>query len=134
MPPTVRAAALLLSGALLSGCLSAYVGAVPDESSTVTAPPSTGPAPSSATPVPGTVTIRDFAFDPADFTVPPGSVVTVRNAGTVTHTLTAQDPSSFDTGPVAPGATVTFTAPGAPGTYPYLCSYHHFMRGLLTVA
>ncbi|MFJ4188608.1 cupredoxin domain-containing protein [Kitasatospora sp. NPDC089509] len=134
MTPTVRAAALLLLGALLTGCLSAYVGAAPDESSVVTAPPTVASTPSSPTPFVGTVTIRDFAFDPADFTVHPGAVVTVRNTGTVTHTLTAQDPTTFDTGPIAPGGTASFIAPSQPGTYPYLCGYHHFMRGLLTVA
>ncbi|MFJ8477978.1 cupredoxin domain-containing protein [Kitasatospora sp. NPDC094011] len=133
MRPTVRAVALLLLGGLLSGCLSAYVGPAPDESSVVTAPPSPAPS-SSSTPFTGTVTIRDFAFDPADFTVHPGAVITVRNTGTVTHTLTAQDPTTFDTGPIAPGGTASFIAPSRPGTYPYLCGYHHFMRGLLTVA
>ncbi|WP_369184587.1 cupredoxin domain-containing protein [Streptomyces sp. Y1] len=82
---------------------------------------------------PGTVTIRDFLFQPADFTVPAGTRLTVVNADTVSHTLTAQD-SSFDTGPIAPGASAVLTAPARPGDYPYRCTFHHFMRGTLTVA
>ncbi|MFF3003515.1 cupredoxin domain-containing protein [Kitasatospora sp. NPDC057940] len=77
--------------------------------------------------------IRDFAFEPADFTVRPGAVVTVRNADTVDHTLTAQD-GGFDTGTIAPGASATFTAPARPGASSYLCTLHHFMRGILTVS
>ncbi|GAA2992577.1 hypothetical protein GCM10010519_27610 [Streptomyces lactacystinicus] len=79
------------------------------------------------------MTIRDFSFEPDSFTVSPGAVVTVTNTGTTTHTLTAQD-GTFDTGPIAPGAAATLTAPSQPGAYSYLCTFHHFMRGILTVA
>ncbi|MFD7742113.1 cupredoxin domain-containing protein [Streptomyces sp. MJM8645] len=72
-------------------------------------------------------------FEPANFTVRPGAVVRVRNADTVDHTLTAQD-RSFDTGTIAPGASATFTAPARPGASSYLCTLHHFMRGILTVS
>ncbi|MFE4516198.1 cupredoxin domain-containing protein [Kitasatospora sp. NPDC056783] len=138
MRPSARAVAvalLLAAGPVLTGCVSAFMVPGPEEtSSSAVVPPSEPPSPvAPPSPFAGTVAVRDFAFDPADFTVRPGAVVTVTNTGTTAHTLTAQD-GGFDTGPIAPGAAATLTAPGQPGTYSYLCSLHHFMRGTLTVA
>lgn len=136
-----RAAALLLlvaAGPSLTGCLSSFVVPGPEETTSPVGTPSepstppSSPAPSPS-PFTGTVTIRDFSFEPADFTLGPGAVVTVTNTGTTTHSLTAQD-GTFDTGPIAPGATATLTSPHQPGAYSYLCSFHHFMRGILTVS
>ena len=79
------------------------------------------------------ITIDNFAFSPAALTVQPGQKVTVLNKDTTTHTLTASDKKAFDTGSVAPGATGSFTAPTAPGSYPYICTIHPFMHGTLTV-
>jgi len=45
------------------------------------------------------------------------------NRDDVTHTLTSTS-GRFDTKGVAPGASVTITAPSTPGTYPYICSIH----------
>ncbi|MFJ2807512.1 cupredoxin domain-containing protein [Kitasatospora sp. NPDC087271] len=104
----------------------------PGPTGSVSATPAASPS-SATAPAPGAVAIRDFAFEPADFTVRPGAVVTVRNADAVDHTLTAQD-RSFDTGTIAPGASATFTAPARPGASSYLCTLHHFMRGILTVS
>ncbi|WP_316519957.1 cupredoxin domain-containing protein [Kitasatospora brasiliensis] len=132
----VRAIALTLllaAGPALTGCVSAFMVPGPEETSgsaVAVVPPS--PVADSPSPFAGTAAIRDFAFDPAGFTVSPGAVVTVTNTGTTAHTLTAQD-GSFDTGPVAPGAAVSLTAPGQPGAYAYVCGFHHFMRGILTV-
>jgi plastocyanin len=81
---------------------------------------------------PNTIVIKNFAFDPATLTVSPGATVTVKNEDTATHTVTAND-KSFDTGNVASGATRTFTAPGKPGSYQYICSIHTYMQGTLTV-
>ncbi|MEU1283193.1 cupredoxin domain-containing protein [Kitasatospora sp. NPDC005856] len=132
-----RAAALLLlvaAGPVLTGCISSFVVPGPEETSSPVVAPSepSSPAPSPS-PFAGTVTIRDFSFEPADFTVGPGAAVTVTNTGTTTHSLTAQD-GTFDTGPIVPGATATLTGPTQPGAYSYLCSFHHFMRGILTVS
>ncbi|MGW3076574.1 MULTISPECIES: cupredoxin domain-containing protein [unclassified Kitasatospora] len=133
----VALALLLAAGAVLTGCVSALVGPAPEETSSpaVVSPsvansPAASPSPSIAA---GTVAARDFSFEPADFTAGPGAVVTVTNTGTTAHTLTAQD-GTFGTGPIAPGATATVTAPSQPGAYAYLCSFHHFMRGILTVS
>ena|ERR1700722_9834746 len=80
------------------------------------------------------IVIKNFAFSPASLTVSPGAVVTVRNEDSVTHTLTDKaDSKLFNTGPVSPGQTKTFTAPDKPGSYPFLCTIHQYMTGTLVV-
>ncbi len=78
------------------------------------------------------VTIQNFAFQPANFTVRPGATITVVNRDSVTHTFTA-DGGAFNTGNIEPGRTRTVTAPEKPGTYPYRCLIHQFMTGTVTV-
>ncbi len=80
-----------------------------------------------------TVVIKNFAYTPANFTVSPGERVTVRNEDRAIHTLTA-DNQAFNTGNVANGVPVTFTAPTQPGRYPYHCLLHPYMTGVLTVS
>ena len=64
--------------------------------------------------------------------VTPGEKVTVTNKDSVAHTVTAND-KKFDTGDISPGKTATFTAPSTPGRYPYICTIHQYMTGMLTV-
>jgi plastocyanin len=78
------------------------------------------------------VTIRAFTFQGA-LTVTPGATVTVINADTVPHTLTAVD-GSFTTPVIPAGATATFVAPATPGAYAIKCNIHASMSGTLTVA
>ena len=78
-----------------------------------------------------TVTIRDFAFDPAELTVAAGTTVTWTNAGATGHTATADD-GSFDCGRIASGASLSFTF-STPGTFDYHCAIHPFMKGRITV-
>ena len=113
-----RFAAVSLSTALLlSGCSSG-----------------SGSAPASSAPAAAnTIVIKNFAFSPAALTVSPGAKVTVTNEDSVTHTVTATGAKAFDTGDVAPGNTVTFTAPNTGGSYPYICFIHQYMHGTLTV-
>ncbi len=54
------------------------------------------------------------------------------NKDSVAHTVTAND-KKFNTGDIAAGKTVTFTAPSSPGSYPYICTIHQYMTGMLTV-
>jgi plastocyanin len=77
------------------------------------------------------ITIKNFAFA-GDLTVRPGSTVTVRNADTVMHTLTADD-GSFTTPTIQPGGSATFKAPKAAGNYAITCNFHPGMAGTLTV-
>ncbi len=94
---------------------------------------SSAPASSGGATTGTTITIRNFAFAPSTLTVKPGATVTVHNADSAAHTVTANN-KGFDTGDVSPGATKTFTAPSAPGTYPYICTIHPFMHGTLVVS
>lgn len=80
-----------------------------------------------------TVTIKNFAFHPADFTVNPAATITVINDDQVVHTLTAVD-RAFNTGDITNGVPVTFTAPTQPGRYPFRDLLRPFMTGILTVS
>ncbi|SEM18349.1 cupredoxin domain-containing protein [Streptacidiphilus jiangxiensis] len=127
------AAVLILAA---GGCSSAAVQSTPTPAtppSTPSAPSSPGPPsarPSAAT---AQIVIDNFAFSPANLTVHAGESITVVNHDSTTHTLTARPGSAFDTGPVNPGQSATFTAPATPGTYPYVCTIHASMHGTLTV-
>ncbi|MDA8313626.1 MAG: cupredoxin domain-containing protein [Actinomycetota bacterium] len=134
-----RAPALALAGVLglgLAAC-GGSTGAAQTSQTTQTK----GPAPSSATTKPSsgttsanaTIIIKNFAFHPALLDVTPGERITVHNEDPVTHTVTSTT-HAFNTGDVSPGATVTFTAPTKPGTYPYICVIHPFMHGTLHVS
>ena len=97
------------------------------------------PGESSAKPVTGTtitgtsITIKNFAFSPSTLTVAAGARVTVHNDDSATHTVSAVS-GAFNTGDVAPGGTVTFTAPATAGTYPYICMIHQFMHATVVVS
>ncbi len=77
-----------------------------------------------------TLAIDGFRFAP--LTVRPGATVIVTNADGDEHTVTASD-GSFDVR-VRGGGSATFTAPRAPGSYPFVCDIHPSMRGRLVVA
>jgi plastocyanin len=78
------------------------------------------------------VTIENFKFttDP----VKAGSTVTVANDDTATHSVASDEDGLFETGEdIEAGASSTFEAPEEPGTYPFHCGIHTFMKGTLTV-
>ncbi|MER5847595.1 hypothetical protein ABT126_11150 [Streptomyces sp. NPDC002012] len=62
-------------------------------------------------------------------TVAPGTLITVVNEDAAPHTVTATGGKAFDTGDVAEGQTVTFTAPAEAGTYAYICTIHPLHEG-----
>ena len=76
-------------------------------------------------------TVEDFSFQPGRLVVKPGTTVVWTNQGQVVHTVTAED-GSFESGEIQPGArgSVTFSRPG---TYPYHCTPHPFMEGVVEV-
>ena len=73
-----------------------------------------------------------WTFSPTDISVKSGQTVTWTNTGAVAHTVTADDGASFDSGSIAPGATLSLT-PSAAGTFAYHCTFHPWMKGTLTV-
>jgi plastocyanin len=101
-------------------------------SSSSSAPAAAGSRPASS--AADTIVIKNFKFQPANLSVAPGTVVTVRNEDSVTHTVTDKaDSKLFGTGDIVAGQTVTFKAPDQAGSYVYLCTIHQFMTGTLVV-
>jgi len=80
---------------------------------------------------PASITIDKFAYQvPAS--VSPGAMVTVLNKDGEAHTVTADSGAAFDD-KASPGASTSFTAPMKPGSYPFHCTYHSNMHGVLVV-
>jgi plastocyanin len=78
-----------------------------------------------------TITIEGFSFgDPV--TVSPGAQITVVNKDSVQHTVTSDIAGPFKTY-IKGNSQETFTAPTAPGSYPFHCSAHPNMHGTLIV-
>jgi len=118
----IAVAVVASSALLLTGCSSSSHTAAP-----------AGAGSSAAAAAPNTIVIKNFMFQPMSLTVSPSAKVTVTNDDSVAHTITASGNKAFDTGNVAPGKSVTFTAPTAAGTYAYICSIHQYMQGTLIV-
>lgn len=81
-----------------------------------------------------TVTIKDFAFNPGTITVKAGTKVTWTNEDSVSHTVTADNPSSDApaSGNIAKGQSYSFTFTKA-GTYAYHCTPHPYMKATVIV-
>ena len=77
--------------------------------------------------------VNDPGYTPDIMTLILGINNTVewRNNDTMAHTVSAID-GSFDSGNMQPGAVYTHTFI-QPGTYNYVCVYHHWMHGSVTV-
>ena len=75
--------------------------------------------------------IEDFTFRPARLEIAAGTTITWTNRGQVVHTVTADD-RSFDSGNIEPGERRSLSFPRA-GTFPYRCTPHPFMRGVIVV-
>jgi plastocyanin len=82
------------------------------------------------------IVIKNFMFKPANPDVQPGERIEVTNDDSVTHTLTAgptRHKNVFSTGDVGPGQTKIISAPAQAGMYPFYCTIHPFMTGILIV-
>ncbi|RPJ50379.1 MAG: hypothetical protein EHM21_05110 [Chloroflexi bacterium] len=77
------------------------------------------------------VLIQNFVFTPPSLTIPVGTTVTWTNEDQAQHTATADD-KSFDSGPLAQGASFSFTFTKE-GTFPYICTFHPNMVGTIIV-
>ncbi len=107
-----------------------------------TATPRPAPAPATAQAPAGSVevTVAEPAFQPpsswkfvpATTTVKVGSTITWTNTGAVGHTATADDGAAFDSGNLQAKDAFSFV-PSAPGTIPYHCTFHPWMKGTLAV-
>ena len=129
---TRRAVAAGLFAIALAGCASS-----PSGGGTAAGSATSGTAGSAAAASGGgttsalVITIKNFAFQtPAS--VSPGAQVAVRNEDATEHTVTADSGNAFDDQVPAQGNS-TFTAPSQPGSYPFHCTIHPFMKGTLVV-
>jgi plastocyanin len=123
------------SGGGSSNSSAAPSGAAPATTSQSAAAPPASTSGSSAPAATGAakITIKNFGFT-GTLTVKPGEKITVVNEDSAAHTLTDKKTHKFDTGNIAgSGGTGTFTAPTAPGKYPFGCTYHPEMAGTLVV-
>ena len=87
--------------------------------------------PSSSHAANATVKIHNFKFEPANLTIAVGETVQFINNDEEPHTVTATD-GTFNSKALDTNQTWSYTAT-KPGTYPYICSIHPFMKGTLTI-
>ena len=101
----------------------------------LTACGSDSPPAAATTPDPNTITIKSFAFGPANLRVSRGTTVTWTNNDPITHTTTADktDAQAWDSGNLTSNTSyaVVFTKDG---TYTYHCDIHNYMTGTITVS
>jgi len=70
-------------------------------------------------------------YSPSTLTVKVGTSVTWVNRDSTPHTVTSLN-GTFDSGNMNAGASYKFTF-AHPGTYPYTCTYHSWMKGTIVV-
>lgn len=123
--PATGLSALLL----VTGCGGAED---PDPPAAPAAPTTSPEPPAATTPAEDLVlTISDFSYRVPE-RVEPGATVTVRNEDGVGHTVTSDEEGVFDV-VVGPGEQVSFTVPDEAGDYPFHCTPHPAMTGVLVV-
>jgi plastocyanin len=79
-----------------------------------------------------TVLIKNFSFKPAHITIKRGTKVRWINKDSTTHTVTANNKRSFDSGRLGPGQSYTHTF-NSVGKKSYHCNIHPDMRGSVLV-
>ncbi|KGI67405.1 cupredoxin domain-containing protein [Mycolicibacterium rufum] len=86
----------------------------------------------STTATAATITIASMSYG-EPVTVPSGAQVAVANNDPQEHSVTSDAAGAF-TVDVDGNGHGTFTAPSAPGEYPFHCTYHPSMHGMLIVS
>jgi plastocyanin len=119
----MRLALRLVGPALLLSVVAVACAAKPSDA------PATGAVGS------GAISIKGFAFNPAQLSVNRGATVTWTNDDGTTHTVTSGVPGTpsgkFDQR-VEAGKTFTFTFNDA-GTYDFFCTIHNSMKAMVLV-
>ena len=81
-----------------------------------------------------TIKIADFVYEPGTARVAAGAAIEVSNADAAPHTITDTGAGkAFDSGTIEGNGSTTLTI-DKPGTYRYICEFHPFMKGEITVA
>jgi plastocyanin len=75
--------------------------------------------------------VQDFLFQPARLEIAAGTTIAWTNNGQVMHTVSARD-GSFESGSIEPGERRSITFSHA-GTFPFHCTPHPFMTGVIVV-
>jgi len=78
-----------------------------------------------------TVTIKLMKFSPEQIEIKAGETVDWKNADLTPHTATAPT-KDFDSGPINANASWRQTF-AKPGTFPYVCTFHPEMHGIVVV-
>lgn len=122
----------LLGAALLAGCGDSG-GSGAGTSSSRTTPTTATPAAAGAARRTDTIKIADFVYAPTPATVRAGDTITIANADAAPHTITdGGSAKAFDSGTIKGKSSGSLTI-GKPGTYRYICEFHPFMKGEITV-
>jgi amicyanin len=136
--------AALIAALALAGCGSDDNSSDNGSAATTAAAPSSGVAkpttspPQNAAPANKAgdkvdVKISNFKFEPPSIAVKVGGTVTWTNEDSAAHTATDdKNTPPFDTGSLEQGKSkeIKFTKAG---TYPYICTFHPFMKGTVVV-
>jgi plastocyanin len=77
------------------------------------------------------INMTAIAYEPARIVVKPGTVVVFTNNAPLQHTVTADD-NSYDSGLIDGGRRWTYKFDNA-GSYPFHCTPHPFMKGVVVV-
>jgi plastocyanin len=77
------------------------------------------------------VDMRALQYEPGTISVPAGTVVEWVNGDELMHTVTSHD-GAFDSGEIEPGERWRYRF-DRPGRFPYHCTPHPFMRGVVIV-
>lgn len=78
------------------------------------------------------VTIAGLKFSPANLTVRAGTTVTWTNTDPVAHNVTSSGSGPLHSPTLNKGASYSYTFTKA-GTYRYVCTFHNWMHGTVTV-
>jgi plastocyanin len=120
--------AALLGAALVAGC-----GGNDDSAALEKTTTGANAAPAEDAEQTDTIKIVDFAYDPTPATVRAGQKISIPNADAAPHTITDTASNiAFDSGTIKGKATGSLTI-DKPGTYAYICEFHPFMKGEVTV-
>jgi plastocyanin len=117
---------------VLAACGGTAASSTP--AGTSAAPASSAAAACTETTDAGTVavSIKDFAFAPADIAAKVGDVIAFTNNDSAGHTASLIDGTC--TTPTIAGGKADGLVFTAPGTYPFQCNIHTSMKGSITIS
>jgi plastocyanin len=123
---------MVVAALIVTACSGAAATPAPATAAPATAAPATA-APASAGGAAGAVSIKGFAFNPAESTTTAGGTVTWTNEDDAPHTVTFDDASITSSGNINKAGTFAATFAVA-GTFTYKCTIHPTMTGTVKVS